>query len=61
MLLMIVQRKSPLLKLYPAPISFSFPVRERAVLHYKSKLHNYHINFIPLLTNFEENYFINLF
>jgi hypothetical protein len=61
--LVIIERQSPLLKLYPieifrrytmffhgnaAPISFSFPHRERAVLHYKPKLfvlpHQQHCN-----------------
>src|SRR6266498_3600492 len=34
---MVIQRRSSTLKFYPAPISFSFPVRERAVLECKSK------------------------
>ena len=43
-----------------APFFFSFPVRERAVLQYKSQLYNYHIKFSSLLIIFEELPFINV-
>ena len=60
--LILIVLKIPSLKTTTsASPSFSPPVGEGAVLHYKSKQHNYHIICISLFNIFEEFCFISLF